>query len=238
MYPKPTHPFHFCILRQTINNDSPLETIQAIDGDGEHNAGGDSEKNAGGDLEMNVGGEEEDKASGVLEENAGGKGNDEPVEELDAEEEALDRSLGIPYKKKCDQHSHKKGKYRCIIPHSPSGKKCNSSYCELCIARNVAFSMNQMPYHFANDMCMVCHYYYKNHLFSPRDILFTASIRTHKPDDPYPMIQYHDHQSRLPAVILIQKMFPRHPTNHLNIPVQNLSQPEGLHQKQIKNSLL
>ena len=54
-----------------------------------------------------------------------------------------------------------------------------------------------MPYHFANDMCMVCHGYYKNHLFYPRDILFTASIRTHKADDPYPMIQYHDHQSRL-----------------------------------------
>jgi len=48
---------------------------------------------------MIVGGEEEDKASGVLEENAGGKGNDEPVEQSDAEEEALDRSLGIPYKK-------------------------------------------------------------------------------------------------------------------------------------------
>ena len=58
---------------------------------------------------MNVGGEEEDNASGVLEENAGGKGNDEPVEELDAEEEALDRSLGVPYKEKCDDHSHKRG---------------------------------------------------------------------------------------------------------------------------------
>jgi len=58
--------------------------------------------------------------------------------------------------------------------------------------------MNQMPYHFANDMCMVCHGYYKNHLFHPRDSLFTASIRSHKANDPYPMIQYHDHQASIP----------------------------------------
>ena len=141
-----------------------------------------------GDLETNVDGEEEDNVSGEEEDNAGGDAKDKPDDDVNEEEEELDRSMGSPYKAKCDEHSHIRGVHRCNIPHSPNGKKCNRSYCDLCIARNNANSLNQVPYHFGNDMCMVCYSYYKNHLFHPRDTLFTASIRNHKSGDDYPMI--------------------------------------------------
>ena len=157
------------------------------------------EPNAGNDLEKNVGGEEED--------NAGGEGNKNPEEDED-EAEALNRSLGIPYRKTCDEHSHLPGKYRCHILHAPNGVKCNRSYCNLCISKNAAFSRRQVPYHFESDMCMVCFFYYKNHVTNPRDTAFTASILSHQKGAKYPWIIYHDHNSRAHHAHLLPESVP------------------------------